>query len=394
MNYNYPDRNNSTIAIRLMCAIVFLLFAFAWLYFFQSDMMAALQHVLSGGLTRYHRLTYTVIIVAVLVVVQQVCYAVFRLRKRSHALSYLPSMLLLAVISDINADFDLHFSIGAWIWVFPLILVVWIGMAVIARFLQQVEPEREPCGLFSKAMCFNLLFMVLMVLGVALVGNTNAVFHYRMSAEARMVEGNYAAALKTGEKSLESDEHLLMIRMYALSREHLLGERLFTYPITGSSETILPTNGKARLVYYPADSLYRFLGARPVGQMQPMRYLQLLAKRDSTVSRQVADYELCGLLIDKRLDDFVARLKRYYALGDSLSADDLPRHYREALTLYTHLRAHPIMVYHDTVMEEDYANLRTLEKQYADPRERQGNVEEHYRGTYWYYYEYVEQTEV
>ena len=37
--------------------------------------------------------------------------------------------------------------------------------------------------------------------------------------------------------------------------------------------------------------------------------------------------------------------------------------------------------YADVVFQE-------LEAQYPDTTERKGRVEEHYRGTYWYYYEY------
>ena len=78
----------------------------------------------------------------------------------------------------------------------------------------------------------------------------------------------------------------------------------------------------------------------------------------------------------------------YYSEGDTLNIDRLPRHYREAMTLYTHLRSKPVMVYHNSVMEEDWKNLQELEAEYPDLTERKGRVEEHYRGTYWYYYEY------
>jgi hypothetical protein len=139
---------------------------------------------------------------------------------------------------------------------------------------------------------------------------------------------------------------------------------------------------------YPNDSLYKFLGARPKGEMTTDRYLELMQRRDSTVNHRIADYQLCGLLIDKRIDDFVRLLRRYYSEGDTLNIDRLPRHYREAMTLYTHLRSKPVMVYHNSVMDEDWKNLQELEAQYPDLTERKGRVEEHYRGTYWYYYEY------
>ena len=95
MNYNHPLKNGSTVTIRVMCAIVFLTFSFCWLYFFQSDQLAMTQHVLSGGLTHYNSILGTLIIIAVLMLLQLLVFRVFRLTKRSHALTYVPSMMLL-----------------------------------------------------------------------------------------------------------------------------------------------------------------------------------------------------------------------------------------------------------------------------------------------------------
>jgi hypothetical protein len=100
------------------------------------------------------------------------------------------------------------------------------------------------------------------------------------------------------------------------------------------------------------------------------------------------DYELRGLLIDRKLDDFVMRLHDCTAEGDSLDTSRLPLHYREALTLYNHLRRHPLIIYRNPVMEEDYRNLRELEQKYPDATERRGKVEDWYGLTYWYYYLY------
>ena len=210
-----------------------------------------------------------------------------------------------------------------------------------------------------------MLIMAFLMICVAWIGNSNAVLHYRMKVERCLLEGNIDGALKVGKKSLESDADLTMLRMYALARKGTMGESLFEYPVEANSSQMLPTDSLSTLMMYPVDSLYRFLGARPASRMTPMRYLELLERRDSVPNPAVADYQLCGYL-----------------------NDSLPRHYREALTLYTHLRAHPVVVYHQTVMDVDYNNLRELEKKYPQLSERKGKVEEQYRNTYWYYYEY------
>lgn len=388
MNYNHPDRNSSTVGIRLMCAAVFLLFASLWLVRFQGDVLAAAQYVFSGGLTHYNRLLAPAVIIVCLQLLQIGAYAVFRLRKRSHALTYLPSMLLLAMLTDIGSDFDLAHSSSAWWWVLPLVLISWVLVSWLAHGLQDVEPDQEPCDLFSRAMWINMLQMLLMILMVALVGNTNAVFHYRMKAEACLLDGDWKGALHVGDESLESDANLQMVRMYALSRSGQLGERLFHYPVVASSSAMLPTDGASRTTLYPLDSLYRYFGAKPAVKMPPAHYLEAVVRKDSAAVDKVADYELCGLLIDRQLDAFVQKIGKYYAVEEQQDLDKLPRHYREALILYTHLRSNPVIIYHNAVMDEDFDNLQELESHYPDAMERKGKVEDLYHGTYWYYYEY------
>ena len=383
MNYNYPLKNGSTVTIRVMCAIVFVLFSFCWLFFFQSDQLAMTQHVLSGGLTHYNALWGTLIIIAVLMLLQLIIYRIIRLNKRSHALTYVPSMMLLALVSEISRQIESGEGVSGWIWVLPVIaLLVWAGVAAVAKLVQEIESDRD-FSLFSRPMWINALLMALQIICVAWIGNTNAVYHYRMQSETLLADGKYQKALEVGRRSLESDANLLMLRMYALARENALGERLFEYPISANVEQILPTSGRTRMYYCPEDSLWRFLGGRPAEAMTPMHFLDLLERRDSIVPRQVVDYKLCGLLIDRQIDRFAREIGKYYKLDERL-----PKHYREALVLYTHSRSNPVVTYHHAVADEDWRNLLELERRYPNPTERKGRVEDQYHGTYWYYYRY------
>ena len=383
MNYNYPLKNGSTVTIRVMCAIVFVLFSFCWLFFFQSDQLAMTQLVLSGGLTHYNALWGTLIIIAVLMLLQLIIYRIIRLNKRSHALTYVPSMMLLALVSEISRQIESGEGVSGWIWVLPVIaLLVWAGVAAVAKLVQEIESDRD-FSLFSRPMWINALLMALQIICVAWIGNTNAVYHYRMQTETLLADGKYQKALEVGRRSLESDANLLMLRMYALARENALGERLFEYPISANVEQILPTSGRTRMYYCPEDSLWRFLGGRPAEAMTPMHFLDLLERRDSIVPRQVIDYKLCGLLIDRQIDRFAREIGKYYKLDEHL-----PKHYREALVLYTHSRSNPVVTYHHAVADEDWRNLLELERHYPNPTERKGRVEDQYHGTYWYYYRY------
>ena len=389
MGIRSDKRNNSTIL--WTCAIVFVVFSFLWLYRFQADILAAFQHVMSDGKTQYSPLLGAILITGLLQVLQLLVYSVFRLINRGHALTYFPSMLCLALISTINTDIASSYRWGFWWLLVPFVLAIWLGGCLVVRYIQNVEPDKGTKIFFSRPMWINMLVMVLMMLGVAWVGNTNAVFHYRMRAETCLLNNNFEGALDAGCESLESDADLQMIRMYAMARRGELGERLFHYPIIGSSNVMLPTSDASHFVRYPIDSLYRAFGARPARPMLPTTYLKALASNSDSLrisDSMVMDYELCGLLIDRKLDDFVKHLHDCTAEGDSLDTSSLPLHYREALTLYNHLRRHPLIIYRNPVMEEDYRNLRELEQKYPDATERRGKVEDWYGLTYWYYYLY------
>ena len=322
-------------------------------------------------------------LLAVLMLLQLIIYRIIRLNKRSHALTYVPSMMLLALVSEISRQIESGEGVSGWIWVLPVIaLLVWAGVAAVAKLVQEIESDRD-FSLFSRPMWINALLMALQIICVAWIGNTNAVYHYRMQTETLLADGKYQKALEVGKRSLESDANLLMLRMYALARENALGERLFEYPISANVEQILPTSGRTRMYYCPEDSLWRFLGGRPAEAMTPMHFLDLLERRDSIVPRQVIDYKLCGLLIDRQIDRFAREIGKYYKLDERL-----PKHYREALVLYTHSRSNPVVTYHHAVADEDWRNLLELERHYPNPTERKGRVEDQYHGTYWYYYRY------
>ena len=382
MYYPKPDKDSSTIIIRMMCAIVFVLFTWGWLYFFQADALAMTQHVMSGGLTHYNRLVGAIIITAVLMILQHIVNGVTKLNKRFHALTYVPSMLLLAMLTDVSQTIDKGISLSRSFGLVAFFAVAWVVLIFFVRQYENVVKEFH-IPFFSRSMWLNMLMMVAMITCVAWIGNTNAVFQYRMKVEGHLMRGEYHQARKVGQKSLESDADLMMLRMYALARCNELGEHLFEYPITGNSSQILPTSGKTKMLLCPTDSIYKFMGARPAVPMEPDRYLAMLQRRDSVNNMAIADYLLCGYLIDKQLDRFAQEIPRYYPMKANL-----PKHYCEALALYAHSRSNPSVVYQVPEVEENYANYQEMKRQYRDPKERKTRVSEEYRGTYWYYYDF------
>ena len=383
MTKHYSDKKNGTGTNKVVCAICFLLFSFLWLYEFQADLLAIAQHVMSNGVTQYDRTIGAIIITAVLYILQLCVAFITKLSRRTHALTYFPSMLLLAVLSDIDSEINENTTFGAWLWGVPLLLVIWGGCVWLAR---QVMPfglnEEKESGLFSNRICLNLLQMVGMMLGVGLIGNTNAVVHYSAHAEIAIMNGDFDEALRVGGESLETNERLTMLRAFALSKKGLLADELFRYPVAGTSESLLPMQVKPQIL--PADSIWKHLGARSLTTMPAEKYYEAM-ERDTLATEALADYRLCGYLIDRNLNAFVRMLPKYYEVADTLP---LPRYYKEALVLYMHQTANPVIVFHDPVLAEDWKNLQQLKAKYPNEPERQYRIFDEYEESYWYYYYY------
>ncbi len=382
MDNSTLPKNNGTLS-RVACAIVFVVFSFVYLYYFQADVLAMVQHVMSGGVTRYDRTVGAVLITIVLYLVHVAAKRMARFDGKLYFLTYFPSLLFLAALTDVKDD--VSGSPFSWIWLvaLPLMLVAYF---VAAFFFRQAGLPSQSSGKMSlcKDLWINLLSLSIMLLLVCGIGNTDRVFHYRMRMENLFCSGKFAESLKVGDKSADTDESLVMLRAYALSRQKLLGERLFEYPMVGGSSSLLPDDGgdvKCRL--YPESDIFRQLSIRRKGGMGTMEYL-LYIERNGLARRSVTDYLLCGYLLDKNLDAFVREARKRY----NLTSPTLPKHYREALTLYTHLRSNPIVVYRNEVMDVDYSDFQKLERQYPDKAERESYVRDTYGDTYWFYYFY------
>lgn len=396
MNYNNPQKNNGTIFLNVMCAIVFALFAWCYLFFFQADIIAVAQHVLSGGVTTYNRMVGAILITIVLMIIQLVVYGLSHLRNAYHPFTYLPSAVLLAMVTDINSDIDRMQSLKWWCVALSVAVVVSLVVVAMARLMQDKTLSSVE-NVTMRTVWKTLLILFGMFCGICAVANTDAVFHYRAKAESCLINNDYDGALAAGEKSLETDSSLTMIRAYALACKGELGEKLFTYPITCSGSAIVPmpadsaqladgTASTVRFQRYPLKRFYARMGACPPYEIDALRYLHLLEKRGKATP-MVKDYVLAIHLINRNLDRFAEGFVKYYGNPDSLG-NALPRHYQEALTLYRHQRTNPIVQYHNEVQEADYQDFQKLLRAYPLETERRLKAFEQYFGSYWYYYEF------
>lgn len=350
-----PMANSYT---HLVCGIVFWLFSFSYLYFYQADVLAAGQHVLSHGQTHYQSFIGAFLITLVLHIIQLVVFHLTRLAKRAHALTYFPSLLTLTVITDVSSNINKGFSFGGWYVAIPLLVIAFIGIAWVLKKIEPFEPESLNFGILSREMWINLVVMAVMFVGVGIFSNGDEAFHYRMSMERLILDGKYNKALKVGKKSTVEDTTLTFLRAFSLSKKGLLGERFFEYPIKRGDKTLLPDTNNLNIILLPDSVIIQHLKN----------------------SRVRLDFRLIDLLIDRKLDDFSKIVLNAYP--DSL----MPKHYAEALAVWR---------YNHNKLPED-SLLTTKDMEFIDfmnfigktPEPSPVAVRRKYKNTYWYYYKY------
>lgn len=253
------------------------------------------------------------------------------------------------VITTVSAIVFLSFA-ALWTRWQPYSLLIAIPLMAILLLLSQAINKRvgvKPTSriyhlLFTRAMWINMIVVALLIVTMAIMTNTYAPNCYRARIERYVAQGDIDRAMSVGRLSMETDAKLTQARAKMLDKRHLMGEKLFQYPVAGNGANLL--------------------------------------QADTT-----ADYRLCALLIDRKLEQFARTITHYYNVSDS---QHLPRHYREALVLYQRLKSNPIILYRNAVTEEDYNDMLALEQKYPNPNERHLKVMLRYHGSYWYYYKW------
>lgn len=365
-----------------ICTSLFAVFAFVYLYFYQADLLTVMQHVFSKGQTHYDQMIGAIVITAILVLLQMGVANVCRKMRMASGFTLVPSALALAMLTGVHFMGGGTFSLGSWGWALPVLLLVY-ALLVWGSFktkFSEFMAERivSPC----RNLWINLAIVFLLMAMVCLSSNGDKAYHVRIHTEQCLLKGDYDAAMETIRRCDKPDSCLTMLTAYTLSRKGVLADRLFEFPLTGHSAALLPNGGSTRFEMLQDSTVYLYLGGWFVQKLSARRYFSFL-QRHGMLNKAAVDYMLCSFLLDKDLDAFVDNVGKYYTINDSL-----PKHYKEALMLYTHLHSTPRLVYANDVMNADYQDYQKMESSFGDARERKNELRGTYGNTYWFYYQY------
>lgn len=401
MRYHDTYTQKTAGIIRYSCALLFILFSFSYLFFLQGEILAEAQHVYSHGVTSYNILIGAVIITVVLQVIQWVVALVSRVPSRWYAFSYVPSALLLAIFSDIKEETIEHFSFGIWLWLFPVLMGTYVLVVVLMRKFN--SPRSGRMNDIKSQLYPNFIILFVLMLGVGAIPQATDVYHYELKTERLILEKDYEGAAAVGKTSLRASARLTQLRMYALSKQGLLAERLFDYPQYYGSRGLLNVSDTSAFHRVTIQDICFHLGAVCGKSIHTAnRYYQLMLA-DSLWNQHTAEYYLCSLLLDKKLKDFQHQLPIYYNLSDSIpnAYDALPKSYREALLLMGQrneaLQGHIVIgtdtlaTLHDQDMIARFRDYQEMNSGLLDSTERINRTHREFGNTYWWYYDHSHQ---
>ena len=365
--------------IRYSCALLFSLFSFAYLCL-QGDLLSEAQYVFSHGLTSYSILLGALLITIVLMVVQKIVAILLPFNWQYYSLSYFPSLLLLAILTDITPGKLHDFSLDMWAWLCPLLLILYIFALRFVRYRRAVG--YKPLHLLWR----NYVLLFLMILLCGGIPHTNEVHHYEYAAERYVLRHQYDKALGVADQSLHSTRRLSELRMYALSQKGELAERLFDYPQLYGGEGLLSISDTDSIYRYSSRRICLRLGALPGPNIHTtLQYLWALNAVDSLRSPLTIDYQLCYLLLDRRLKSFGKKLAEYYPPSPDTS---LPRAYSEAVLYINNVSGAPLnySVSQDIVDRFNWYQYRKQEL--AGEKGGENLLRREFWNTFWWYYEH------
>ena len=380
---NISFQKNGAVLSQALCSILFCLYSLVFTCFYQAKELAWMIYRLTDGVQLYlNRWVVGFLLTALLLLLQR---GLLRLMGGSGqklcVLSFVPSFLVLMFLSSFTgiapfAAFLPKLIVSLVLVVLAIGLIVWRKKRSI-----DTETEDNPISFLPQ----SAWFMALLMFAAAYGGAVPAKLHQRLVMETLIKRGNSEKALEVGKRDMDADSVLTSLRVLALANEGLLGDHLFEYPLQGKSAAMMPNGKSVKWLTLNAKTLDTlFVVPTSHDEYITLNGLEKWAE-EHKLTKPAYDYLLCGYLLDRRIDVFAANVFRYYP-----NNNELPKHYREALTLYMHQRTNPVVVYSNNLMETDYQDFQDLENKYKNRTERINALRSVYGNTYWYYYNYGE----
>lgn len=364
-----------------LSATLFAVFSFLFVAKFQTPLLELLYERVATG-----KLEYNAYVVGASISIFLTLFALWinrytGFKREWTALSYLPSSILLAFITDI----DRSIYIGEYNYL-KWIIIALIGVFAYASFsyvLRRVlfAKIKNVAMSANRIVWRNLEIFVVLFCFVGFLSNGEENFKREALVDSYYRKGDLKKALEVGCLSNTVSQTLATQRAYILAKEGLLGEKLFEYPQPYSSDMLFPED--VQISPLVPDSVFSLIGVNPVPGEKMLETLKRAVESDSSTSA-ARDYYLSAMLLDRRLVEFAGTVASVYP---DVKISDMPKHYQEALVLYSNIDG-SVVDSDNNGMQKHFDAFKALEKQYDDPFVRANYMRRNFGRTYWWYYLY------
>lgn len=377
--------------VNIICGLFFVAFCFTFLFFFQRDYIAFVQHYYSGGRNVIHNSTIPLIITVALSSLPVLLHRYFHLPIRLRAFNWMPSFLLLGFVCSFQMG---KFTAGMHSsgYIFFILATLVFGFAYyVALSIQESRSENASLSTFAWP---NLLILNIGMMLTCYASNTNESLHHDLCLERAIGEERWDDALQDVAENQNPTRLHTAFCAYALCRKDSLGECFFRFANREGSSAFLPLPKDSLRPWNITASYRDLLGAMPATDMNATDYLEYLAK-DTFATSHVPDFLMVSYLLDENLQQFACTLSKYYPPKDTLThiydpADCLPRNFAEGLYLYTINTVSPKVCLQDSLMAIDYQEFDSLSSiPTLTVEDRKKACQEKYQSSYWYYLKFV-----
>lgn len=282
---------------------------------------------------------------------------------------------------------------ASWLYLTCLTIIAAALCAASIYLQQRWETKHEGAALWHPGMSY-IAFLLALSLYMGIGAAATDVEHYEMQTAQLLHKERHNKVKHIGKEALDTSRRLVAMRAYAMgTAPGLLGDRFFDQPLertTDATSLLLPTDCRQELMF-SADSLCKMLGAkRPTTEEQTdaekaEAYFKRVAESRGFHPSVAADYYLCALLANRKIDAFAQEIQRYYP-RQTREQKHMPKYYAQALVMYTHLRTRPAIVYSDAATEANFKDYSDMGDSLKNAAVRNNLLRRSYGETYWWYY--------
>lgn len=271
------------------------------------------------------------------------------------------------------------------------LVLAWLLMITDKRLRHRSRITPQTFGVNFQ---FFAVQMLLLCLFVGVGNGVTDLQHYELRTAQALQSKHPKRAYKVGDKSYATSHRLFAMRCYLMATTHKkgLGDEVFSQMVPdggAASLLLLPTDNYQQLLL-PASKLEGLLGSRRHANEGALAYLHrcawLSAFKGDGKHTAAADYYLCALLLERKLDLFAKEIVNYYPT--EVAQSKLPRYFAQALILYQRTRTQPKVFYTDSNIEANYRDYTDMADSIPDRTVRTNMLRYSYGETYWWWYSY------